>query len=99
MQSVLPMCHTLGLNHYVHVPLLVNLPQSGILETLEAAKTMKGGSHPEEEREKANIMGRLCTAAMKNSASLRIYFLQQKSITLGGGRQGLKLQFFLTLGD
>jgi len=58
-----------------------------MLETLEAAKTMKGGRHPGEEREKANIMGRLHTAAMKNSASLRTYFLQQKSIALGGGQQ------------
>ena len=70
-----------------------------MLETLEAAKTMKGGRHPKEEREKAKIMGRLCTAAMKNSASLRTYLLQQKSITLGGGRQGLKSQFCLMSGD
>ena len=56
-----------------------------MLETLETAKTIKGGRHPKEEREKAKIMGRLCTAATKNSASQRTYFLQQKSITLGDG--------------
>lgn len=65
MQNVLPTCHTPAPNHHVHLPLVVRLSQSEMSETLEAAKTIRGDRIPEEEREKANVICRLRTAAVE----------------------------------
>lgn len=55
MQNVLPTCRTPAPSHCVYVLLVVNLPQSGMLETLEGAKTIMAGRCLEEERERADV--------------------------------------------